>query len=107
MTIRQMLVKRARFYVAIATASFLCVIAFFGMGEGSSFGFGSTLSSVLGVVGVAGLAGGILGIRYLIKCPRCGGGLGKFDWVSPAGAVLRERRVMFCPYCGIKIDEKL
>ena len=49
-------------------------------------------------------AGGLLGLNYL-KCPKCRGPFGQqLSW--RVGFAIR-RRVNYCPYCGVSLDEPL
>jgi hypothetical protein len=55
----------------------------------------------LTIIGFAGFAGAILGLVFLVRCPRCGGILGGFP------LSFGKMRVNFCPYCGVSLDEQL
>jgi hypothetical protein len=63
-------------------------------------------SPVLLIVGVAGFIIYFAATLYRhmgIGCPKCGGNLGKLGNFSPKS----KRPVMYCPFCGVSIDQDL
>jgi hypothetical protein len=49
--------------------------------------------------------GAILALNYLVKCPKCANNLGR-TIALPVGLSLGTgRKIKFCPYCGVSLDE--
>ena len=55
----------------------------------------------------AGFGAAIIGIMYFLKCPRCHGPLGMTNASLSMSSVPFYRRMNYCPYCGVSLDENL
>ena len=44
---------------------------------------------------------------FLVRCPRCNGSM--FRLLGTVGSIAKDGKheICFCPYCGVKLDEKL
>jgi len=79
----------------------------------SWLGFGVSISLVDESVGFPALTffffacfgASVLGILLFLKCPRCRGPLGATNATLKMGDFLFTRRMNFCPYCGVSLDE--
>jgi hypothetical protein len=100
MKIREYMATRRRVFIGIGIASWL--------------GFAGSIILIprvearpwFSLIFFGGFAAAILGIMFLLKCSRCGGALGfgsaPFTGERTTGIY---RRLNFCPYCGISLDE--
>jgi hypothetical protein len=55
----------------------------------------------------AGFFAVVLLMLLWIRCPRCSGPLGQNAWYLNAKNRFYQRRVNFCPNCGVSFDEPL
>jgi len=97
-TIRDHLAKRKRFFIGLAVVSWL------GAG-GSMFLAASGAFPWLFLVFFLGFGAAIIGIMFFLKCPRCGGPIGATNATLIASHMPLVRRINFCPYCGVSLDE--
>ena len=99
-TIRDYLKRRTRRFMAIGFGSWL----FFALSAG--FGhIGPKLGPAV-FVGFGILFGAVLALLFFVKCPKCGTGF----WQLAGQLALHwgsRRRVNFCPYCGVSLDEPM
>jgi hypothetical protein len=47
----------------------------------------------------------VLLVLFWIRCPRCGGRMGQLAGFLNAKERFFQRRINFCPYCGVNFDE--
>lgn len=103
-TIREFLAARKRKFIILAIGSWLGVLA--SMFIGSETKGPQVLSLAASAVFFLGFAVAVLGILLFLRCPRCKGSVG-----SNNAPLLRDhfglmgRRINFCPYCGVSLDE--
>lgn len=96
-TIRDVIKRRVRWISLIAVAGWLL--------------FPLSMSQVqkghppppLFFVGMLLFVGAILAIQFVVRCPRCSAPLGQIALTIAFGWL--RRRVNFCPYCGVSLDE--
>jgi hypothetical protein len=58
----------------------------------------------LAFLGMTLFGGGIVGLNFLIKCPRCSANLGRTIAMSLALG-WGGSPINFCPHCGVRLDE--
>jgi hypothetical protein len=97
-TIRDYLARRKRLFIGLAVVSWLGA-------AGSMFLAANGNVPWLFFVFFVGFAVAILGIMFFLRCPRCGGPIGATNATLVTDQMLFVRRINFCPYCGISLDE--
>jgi hypothetical protein len=101
-TIRQFLAARRRKFIIAVIACWLG--GFMSMVAASETQRPPSWLVVATTVFFAGVLLAIFAIFFFIRCPRCKGSLG----ANNAPLVrdhLFARRINFCPYCGVSLDE--
>jgi hypothetical protein len=56
--------------------------------------------------GVVFFAAGALYLHFRVRCPSCGGPIGRAI-SSSSGTFTISRRIRFCPLCGVALDAQL
>jgi hypothetical protein len=103
-TIRQFLAGRKRKLIFVLIVCWLGI--FVPMAVGADRYPAPPWLAIVSVVFFAGAMAAIIGILFFIRCPRCKGLLGTNNaplirnWIGVLG-----RRINFCPYCGVSLDE--
>ena len=96
MTIREYVTKRARIFMALAFASWLFIAV--------SMALFKQNNPILTFIGFAGFGAAVLGMVFLVRCPKCHGMLG---WLGAGGSLaFGTRRFNHCPYCGVSFDDQ-
>jgi hypothetical protein len=98
MTVRDFITKRVRLLVLVFLFSWLFIIASSMFAEPHAF-------RILVWFGFAGAAVAIIGMNFLVSCPRCHAQLGKPGLSMPFSS--RENRLNSCPHCGVPFDNSL
>jgi hypothetical protein len=101
-TIRDYVSRRVRFLFAVAALGWLSfpLSAYLFRGRPNPM---SGVTAVLPIVGFAAFIGSIVALNWAVKCPRCLANLGRT--IAFPVAVPWGRKVNFCPYCGVNLDE--
>ena len=101
MTIREFMGRKRKRFVYLGIASWLgALIALFLSVSAGRFVW-------LFLPFFAGFGIAILGTMFLLKCPRCGGSLGRGNVPFQGTGVGIRRPINFCPYCGVSLDEPM
>lgn len=102
-SIRDYITRRVRWCMAIGIGGWVMFPLSAGL-------FGQTTDGNLArqgliALGVTALFGAIIGLNFLIRCPKCSAKLGQtiamplaFNWGSGP-------KIGFCPYCGVNLGE--
>lgn len=98
MKIRELIQTRTRRFIALAVGSWLVFASSSLFGEGNQ-------TFILELVGFLGFASAVIGIVFLVKCPRCGAKLGQLGVAQPF-SMSGKQRTNFCPHCGVSFDEQ-
>ena len=99
MTIRQFLRRRVTWAYLIGIAGGLALwVAHWSRDE--------VLAEAATIFGVVAVVGGVLFLNFALRCPKCKGNLA-VTAVSAVYSVWGKRRVKFCQYCGVSIDERV
>ena len=99
MTIRAFLASRFRRLMLFGILAWLCA-AGLTLGETSHF-----IPSWIAPIPIFCFAAVVLLVLFWIRCPRCGGRLGQLAGFLNAKERFFQRRINFCPYCGVNLDE--
>jgi hypothetical protein len=99
MSIRAFLASRFRKLMLFGVLAWLCCAA---LGLSASSGL---IPSWVAPIPFIGFAAVVLLILLWIRCPRCGGRLGQIVGYVNAKERFYQRRINFCPYCGVNLDE--
>jgi hypothetical protein len=99
MTIRSYLASRFRKLMIFGVLAWLCCAA---AGLSASSRLIPTWAAAIPFFGFAAV---VLLMLFWIRCPRCGGRLGQFASFANTKLRFYERRINFCPYCGVNLDE--
>ena len=100
MTIRDHIARRKLKFLILAIASWL------GFGASMPFAAESGGFPALSFLFFAGFGAAVLGIMLFLKCPRCRGPLGATNATIKMDNLLFTRRMNYCPYCGVSLDER-
>jgi hypothetical protein len=102
-TIRQFLAARKRKLFVVLIVCWLGAFGSMGMGVDK------LLPPPWFAIALVTLGGGavaaIFGIWFFIRCPRCKGVLGTNNAPLLRDWLMFGRRINFCPYCGVSLDE--
>jgi hypothetical protein len=99
MTIRMFLASRFRKLMFVGILAWLgCAAAGFGASAG-------LIPESVAFIPFAGFFVVVLLMLLWIRCPRCRGPLGQNAGFLNAKDRFYQKRVNFCPYCGINFDE--
>ena len=96
-TIRDVIKRRMRWLTLVAIAGWLLV------GLSIQFPRNGQPPPPLVIVGFLVFAGALLAMQRAVRCLKCSTPLGKIAATIAFG--LWGRRVNFCPYCGVSLDE--
>jgi hypothetical protein len=99
MSIRAFLASRFRKLMLFGVLAWLCCAA---SGLSASSGL---IPSWVAPIPFIGFAAVVLLMLLWIRCPRCGGRLGQIVGYVNAKERFYQRRINFCPYCGVNFDE--
>ena len=101
MTIRDHLTKRKSRFVYWSIASFLALFISLIAGEALD-------SPPLLVLAMASLLSYLVSVafyQYRVRCPRCGGNVGRHTNYFGVRKTLLYDTVNYCPFCGIHLDQ--
>jgi hypothetical protein len=100
-TIRKLITRRRRNFLILAFAAWL--------GFGGSMFVASTQGTPpwFTLIFFAAFGAAILGILFRLRCPRCKGSFGMINAPFNGKTTGINRRIDFCPYCGVSLDEPL
>jgi hypothetical protein len=98
MTIRQVLVRR------VAICGLIALAAWLGAAASISFSMSQQDLPWTYAIFVVAFGGALIGF-YRLRCPRCRASLGTntFRMIGTRGGL--GRRIEFCAYCGVSLDE--
>ena len=106
MKIREKLVTTQRRYLLLVAVAF---IVWGGLVVGmalSKLEVPPTWFFVAAVPVFVALLFGIVGMNFLVRCPKCRGNLSRIGPLSTR-PMLGRRKVSNCPFCGINLDTSL
>jgi hypothetical protein len=107
MTIRDHLKRRVRIFFALAVLGWLiCAGSMFVMNPYTRCrpACGNHTPPAPVLLGLPIFLAAVVGLTFLVKCPRCGGRFGALAGSLVARGFL-SRAVNFCPYCGVNLDD--
>ncbi len=104
MTIRDYIKRRVRWAMGIGIGSWVLLAIVGPLGAGG-YRLAQSLLPVFAVVGAIGFGGAFISIMF-IRCPKCRASLGQ-SVAMPTAMRLSGRRINFCPYCGVSLDEQM
>ena len=100
MTIRELLIKKKRWYFVSAIVSLILGVISLQVWVLSGRAWLSYVG--LALLGISAL--GVLGYRLLVRCPRCRGNIGWAHSHFGSKPFLFIRTMAKCPLCGVSLD---
>ena len=98
MTIREVLARRRRNFLLLAFAAWLGCAGALALSESTA------APPWLFAVAIVGFGAALFGVAS-IRCPRCRGALGMVNAPFKGKTEGMARRIDFCPYCGVSLDQ--
>jgi hypothetical protein len=84
----------------------LAIVSWLGFGASMPLAAEPSGFPALSFLFFAGFGAAALGIMLFLKCPRCQGPLGATNATIKMDNFLFTRKMNYCPYCGVSLDER-
>jgi predicted branched-subunit amino acid permease len=99
MTIRQYIKRRFAWGVGVALSALVFIALLLASTNGKP-----PIPVLL--VGIFGFVAAVISLNFAIRCPKCRGNLGITIVPAMFSPHWKLRRVSYCPFCGVSIDEE-
>jgi hypothetical protein len=97
-TIRDYIKRRVRWCLAVAVLGWLSITLTASLWNGQG-------QSGVRVFGFLVFLGAIICLQWFVRCPKCEARIGRTIALPVGFSSGSGRKINFCPYCGIGLDE--